>query len=342
MYTKEELIEEIIKIRNEIGHEYIEPTIKEIFYNNDELTIITPDRPEKSVIIGKGGWVVGKLREKLQIKSIHVVSYTDILLEEYQLKLSVNHVEKIIKSNRIPNDYNEPFNNLYKLLKAKQEEPYNKEIISDYIDNNINSEIYSNANCIVALSGGVDSSFSVLLTRSLGFNTYAMTVDPGTIILPKQFRRNIDKLSAKINVPHEYLKIDMKNIIDEALNGKIHPCGRCSNAIEEKILTKANSISIPLIIFGDLLSTGSQAITQKQEITRINLPALYRMEKQEIKNIIQKYDVNKIKGYGCPLLVEVHKNYPQYKNFSIQRVLRETRAGILEPGQALELIKTIY
>jgi len=74
---------------------------------------------------------------------------------------------------------------------------------------------------------------------------------------------------------------------------------------------------------------------------RINLPALFRMEKTEIKNIIEKYDVKKIKGYGCPLVVQVHHKYPHYKPFSIQRVLRETRAGILEPGEALELIRTI-
>ena len=74
---------------------------------------------------------------------------------------------------------------------------------------------------------------------------------------------------------------------------------------------------------------------------RINLPALFRMEKTEIKNVIINYDVKKIKGYGCPLIVEVHKNHPQYRSFSIQRVLRETRAGILEPGEALDLIRTI-
>ena len=65
------------------------------------------------------------------------------------------------------------------------------------------------------------------------------------------------------------------------------------------------------------------------------------MEKTEVKNIVTKYSVKKIKGYGCPLIVQVHKKFPQYRSFSNQRVLRETRAGILEPGEALSLIKTI-
>ena len=75
MNSKEEIIKEIINIRKEIGHDDVEPEIKELHYENDELTIIAPDRPEKSIIIGKGGWVVGKLREKLGVKSIHVISY---------------------------------------------------------------------------------------------------------------------------------------------------------------------------------------------------------------------------------------------------------------------------
>ena len=108
MYTKEEIIEEVIRIREEIGHEEVHPEIKDIYYEDNELTIITPDRPEKSVIIGKGGWVVGKLREKLKLQSIHVISYTDIIIKEYQLELSVKHLEKLFSEDKIPREYTEP------------------------------------------------------------------------------------------------------------------------------------------------------------------------------------------------------------------------------------------
>ena len=175
----------------------------------------------------------------------------------------------------------------------------------------------------------------------MGFNVLTVTVDPGTIILPNQFRRNINNLTTTINVPHEYVKTDMTPIIQDALSGKIHPCGRCSSHIEEVVLNKVKQEEISIMTYGDLLSTGSQSITKKEDIIRINLPALFRMEKTEIKDIVTKYSVNKIKGYGCPLVVQVHKKYPQYRPFSIQRVLRETRAGILEPGEALDLINTI-
>lgn len=341
MYTKEELIEKIIEIRENIGHEYVEPEIKEIYYENDELTIITPDRPEKSIIIGKGGWVVGKLREELQVKSIHVISYTDIVLKEYQLGLSLKHTKKIIDNNIIPETYIEPFNNLYNLLEKKYNRPYDNTIVTNYIKDNITKKPFSKACVVVALSGGVDSSFTTILTKALGFNVQAVTVDPGTIILPNQFKHNIKNLTTTINVEHKYLKTDMTHIIEEALNGKIHPCGRCSSHIEEVVSEYLKDNKKEIMIYGDLLSTGSQSIVKKYDVIRINLPALFRMEKTEVKNIVTKYSVKKIKGYGCPLVVQVHKKYPQYRPFSIQRVLRETRAGILEPGEALDLIKTI-
>ena len=70
LYTKEKLTEEINQVRKQIGHEELEIHIEDIYYNEkeNELWIITQDRPDKSAIIGKGGWVVGKLREKLKIK----------------------------------------------------------------------------------------------------------------------------------------------------------------------------------------------------------------------------------------------------------------------------------
>lgn len=340
MYTKEELIEKIIKIREDIGHDHVQPEIKEIHYENDELTIIAPDRPEKSIIIGKGGWVVGKLREQLHVKSIHVISYTDIVLKKYQLELSLKHVKKII-DNVIPENYIEPFNNLYKLLEKKYNAPYNNTIVSNYIKENIDRQPIENTPVVVALSGGVDSSFTTVLTKALGFNLETVTVNPGTIILPNQFKHNIHNLTTAINVKHTYLETDMTHIIEEALSGKIHPCGRCSNHIEEVVSDYLKNTQKSVMIYGDLLSTGSQSIVKKDDIIRINLPALFRMEKSEIKTIVTNYSVKKIKGYGCPLVVQVHKKYPQYRSFSIQRVLRETRAGILEPGEAFDLIKTI-
>ena len=69
MFTKEFILEEVNLIRDEIGHEKVDISIEEIYYDNNELWIITEDRPDKSAIIGKGGWVVGKLGKNLICKA---------------------------------------------------------------------------------------------------------------------------------------------------------------------------------------------------------------------------------------------------------------------------------
>jgi predicted PP-loop superfamily ATPase len=232
----------------------------------------------------------------------------------------------------------------------------------------------------------VDSSFSLILAKYLGFNPIAITVDPGTIILPKIFKNNINNLTKKLNVEHHYLKKDYKSIIKDSLNGRFHPCGRCSAMTGKNIFEFAYKKGIDMVIFGDLLSIGCQCLTENKirfsneinmnennntinknsnknsdinksnnnnkiktcneenEITmfRLNLPATLSIGKEEIREFTSKFDIKKIKGFGCPLLHEAHKKYPHIKKFSLQRILRETRSGALEPGEALEQMWSFY
>ena len=118
----------------------------------------------------------------------------------------------------------------------------------------------------------------------------------------------------------------------------IHPCGRCSKTIESALLEYTKKSEIPFLIFGDFLATGSQSIVYMDGFWRINLPAMLSATKGETKSLASYFDIKSRGGYGCPLINEVHKIHPHMRRFSIQRILRETRAGILEPGQALDLI----
>ena len=338
-FEKEDIIKQICKIREEIGHQMVVPSIEEVRYDekNGNMLIITSDRPEKSTVIGKGGWVVGKLKEELNINSIHVEAYPDILLKEYKIKLTQNKLNELLKSHDL-NNFN-PLINLSKLLNLRLENIYDFESVLTNFDN-IKEE--NDNTTVVALSGGVDSSFSLIVAKILGFNPIAVTVNPGTIILPKYFQKNVENLSGKLNVPHHYIEVEMDEIIKDSLEGRFHPCGRCSKLIKGAVLEYTKEIGVPFLIYGDLLTTGSESIVQEDEIIKINLPAMLSMSKGEIKNIASKYGVLGKGGYGCPLINEVHKKYPGMRKFSLQRVLRETRAGILEPGEALEMImKTI-
>ena len=334
MYTKEFILNEVNQIRDEIGHDRVEIFIEEIYFKNNELWIITEDRPDKSAIIGKGGWVVGKLREKLGLESIHVESYGDFLNKDYKLKLSKKTVHNL-NSDLIG------LKNLEKTIDSKIDNIYSFNFDSYFNENEFDES--SDTEAVVALSGGVDSSFSLILAKKLGFNPIAVTVDPGTIILPKQFKDNIRTVTEKLKIDHEYIETDYSEIVKESFTGKLHPCGRCSKNTGELVKQYAKDKEIPIIIFGDMLATGSQCINlQDDSLYRLNLPASLSVGKQEIKSLIRNYDLKEFKGFGCPLLYEVHRKFPYQKKFSIQRILRETRSGALEPGEALDLIWSFY
>ena len=334
MYTKEFLLNEINTIREEIGHEKVNIFIEEIYFKNNELWIITEDRPDKSAIIGKGGWVVGKLREKLGLDSIHVESYGDFLNKEYKLKLSKKTVHNLDLDLV-------GLKNLEKAIDNKLDNIYSFNFDTYFKENEFDES--ENVEAVVALSGGVDSSFSLILAKKLGFNPAAVTVDPGTIILPKQFKENIKLLTESLDINHEYIETDYSDIIEESFTGKLHPCGRCSKNTSKLVREYAKTNEIPVIIFGDMLATGSQCINlQDDSLYRLNLPASLSVGKQEIKSLIRNYDLKEFKGFGCPLLYEVHKKFPYMKKFSIQRILRETRSSALEPGEALDLMWRFY
>ena len=337
-FEKGDIINRICKIREEIGHENVKPDIKDIIFdeNNGVMSIITSDRPEKSAVIGKGGWVVGKLKEELNIKSIHVEAYPDILLKEYKMKLTMEKLKEVLKTIKLTDPL--PLENLYRLLSQRLENINDFDAVLQDHDEVTESK---NNRAVVALSGGVDSSFSLIIAKLMGFNPIAVTVNPGNIILPKYFQKNVEALSDKLDVKHVYVNVEMGDIIKDSLDGRFHPCGRCSKVIERAVLDYAKENKIEFLIYGDLLSTGNQSIVTGEDIIKINLPAMLSVTKGEIKNVASKYDIFKKGGYGCPLIDEVHKKYPYMRKFSIQRVLRETRAGILEPGEALEMIMKI-
>ena len=377
VYDVNALLNHINKIRREIGHEEVNIDIKEVLYDNDanEMWIITNDRPDKSAIIGKGGWVVGRLREELEIGSIHVESHSDFLQKEYRMNLSLNKLNSFVNENKENLDYGTfiALNNLIDILKIKLENLYSFNFYNYFKDLDESPYGYFEAEkptAIVALSGGTDSSFSLILAKKLGFNPIAITVDPGTIVLPNQFRHNIDKLVEELDVPHEYIEVDYADLVQESFTGRFHPCGRCSKIIEETVYKYALENDVPIVIFADMLATGSQCITEQvcnleesdeeineidenrqsdvdngvenNKVIRLNLPASLSVSKSENKSLTVHYNLNKFKGFGCPLLYEVHKKFPHMKRYSIQRILRETRSGVLEPGEALDLIWSFY
>ena len=94
-------------------------SIQKVIYNEStqNLIIIMPDRPEKSAVIGKGGWVVGRLREELGVNSIHVDAFSDMLIRIYRMDQALAKLEKIIPV--MENNTSLPLKNLQNLLSSR-------------------------------------------------------------------------------------------------------------------------------------------------------------------------------------------------------------------------------
>jgi len=325
----------ISHIRVDIGHKDIQPDINDVVWDEKsrELVIITSDRPGKSTVIGKGGWVVGRLKEELGVSSVHVEAYSDLMVRRYRMELARDRL------NEITDSYNYPaLSNLARLLDDRIEKPYALESLLETFQEEAEPE---SPPAVLALSGGVDSSFSLILAKILGFQPRAVTVDPGSIILPGYFKTSVEQLTQKLRVEHEYLPLDLTEVVEGSLAGRFHPCGRCSKLIEKRVLSYAQDVKARFLFHGDLLSTGADSLIWEKDILRINLPALLSATKGEVKRIAGKWGVEKKAGYGCPLLKEVQKKHPSMRRYSIQRIERETRAGVLEPGEALDMIMRI-
>lgn len=337
MPSPAELLDMIREIKREIGLQTSsDPDIRDIHYDEDqdELIIVAADRPDKAIVIGPGGWVVGKLREKLGVGTIHVEAYTDLVARKLRVNQTLERLQQLIHG--VSSDIKGSLEDKVKrAIKSRLSYPWKLPQIPEEKENR----------ALVAISGGKDSAAALILTKRIGLNPIAMTVNPGTIILPKHLKENVENMVGYLKIRHLMVEPTQSwtAIIENAIEKGHHPCGKCHNALETEIYKKAREIGVPFVVFGDLLPTGTQAIKVLEEnFLRMNILAALAMTKTEARNIVNKTGVVfHPYGYGCPLLNKVHTHYPHQRGFSIQRVLREVRAGVVEPGEGLKLIRSI-
>jgi len=193
--------------------------------------------------------------------------------------------------------------------------------------------------CVVALSGGADSTASLILSVHAGMNPIAVTVLSHEHSMTPMVAEEVETLCLTINVPCEILDVggEAFALFQCALEGRYHPCGRCHACVEKKIYEYAKKKGISAVVFGDLLSCGSECVKRVDGMLRINLPAMLAMTKEDTRLVSGKEE----EIYGCALLRKVHMDFPHMRRYSISRVLRETRAGVLTPAQATKYIESI-
>jgi hypothetical protein len=205
-------------------------------------------------------------------------------------------------------------------------------LLRNYISgSNENIELRS----LVAWSGGIDSSACIQICRMAG-----LKVDPITVNMPfidlEELRHRAGSWDLKpivLELPERYNTIQV-NV--EA--GNVHPCGQCSSMIVDAIKEYAIENGYELLIFGDLLSVGAQSVIKENGLLLLSLPAALSIPKREL---IALAGLRRGVNFGCPLVNAAHKINRDSQRISIQRVLRELRAKMIDTEMAFELIKDI-
>jgi predicted PP-loop superfamily ATPase len=308
--------DEIEQLRQELPWVYSNPPHILEIRENEKVSIVAADRPDKAVIIGPGGYIAGNLAKRIQ-KPLSITAYTDTLIKDFRKSES----QRLVSTLSVGTHQKEILKTLEKLLHGIH---YPQKHIT----------------VAVALSGGRDSLATAVLLNNL-FRVEGFTVYPSDMILPPHIRDAIDETAAALTIDHTYLPADFSDIITKSLDGRIHPCGHCHRTTSDVILQQCSARSIPAVAFGELLPTGSQSLRMVTNVLLVNLPAFLALTKRDTTvtaSAVREYSSFTV---GCPLLKAVHNLYPHMKLATAKRIFREVRAGVLEPGEASKYLKSL-
>lgn len=309
--------DEIEQLRQELPWVYSNPPHILEVCENEEISIVAADRPDKAVVIGPGGYIAGNLAKR-HGKPLSITAYTDILIKDFRKSES----QQLINCMHVKGDQKDILKTLEDLLTGKKQ---------------IKKQ---NITVAVALSGGRDSLATAVLLKDL-FHLQGFTVYPSDMILPRHVRASIDTIVKTLDMDHEYIAADFSHIIAKSLDGRIHPCGHCHRTTTSIILEACSARSIPAVAFGELLPTGSQSLRMEKNVLLVNLPAFLAFTKRDTTVTASAVKEYSSLTLGCPLLKAVHRLHPSMRLATAKRIFREVRAGVLEPGEALKYLKSM-
>ena len=336
-----EVLKAVLRVRRELGLKTrVRPRIRGLYYDEEGnfLLIVVPDRPDKSAILGPGGRVLKAVRARLGLSGMAVRSHTDLMVKKARVREALGKVVRMVK--KADGLLREGLNRITKLLRAELDYPPRKWP---------SFEPLGEPFMAVGFSGGVDSTALLYVAEKLGLEPVAITVDAGGWMIPEEVREWMKSVISRLGIKHVWLRGDEEvfgAVLEHARAGRRHPCRMCHEEIEREVLRAAVEMGLPAVAFGDLLPTGRFSAywlrVKGQRLARLNLLASLALFKTDTI-LMAKMAGRPFKGlyFGCPLLKVVHREYKYMRLPSIQRVLREARAGILEPNQALDLIKSI-
>jgi len=312
----------------------VSPRIEKVYEHNDSsLHLVTPDRAEKSLLLGPGGRVSAELAKRTERK-ITIYGSDEILLRRHRLQLTISRIEEVM--SELSDSQREVVICLKQLI--EQELLYPKKQIQ------YNSSLGNRLRTALAFSGGIDSTASVEILKESGF-----IVDAILVYLGHQFQNPKDMKLAEdwcIQQNVNLVRIDATggntDLLERVDAGRIHPCGECHNQIMERVREYIVKSNYDVLVTGELLPSGRQSIMLEEGLLIIHLPAALSLSKHRTETIAEKSGKRLFRRkFGCNLVAKSHSKGWKNVGPSIFRVLRELEAGILTTGQSLEYIKDI-
>ena len=340
-FTPEQVRKALMKARRELGlRTLVRPRVEAVYYEaeSDFLLVVVPDRPDKSVLLGPSGRVMKMAKKELGVSAMAVRSRTDLMVKRWRVRQALAKARRLLAKAGGP--LREALKRVAALLEAEARYPPRDWPAFEPLEEPA---------VVVGFSGGVDSTALLYLATRLGLRPIAATVDAGGWMLPPHARERLEAIVARLGVEHAYVRGNeqvFRRVLLWARQGRRHPCRMCHEQIEEAVISYALERGVPIVAFGDLLPTGRYSIywlrRGGRRLLRLNLMASLALCKSDTRVLarLAGHPVEKLR-FGCPLLGVVHREHEEMRLASIQRVLRETRAGVLEPNQALELVKSI-
>lgn len=324
----------IMEIRNNLElTRGVDPIVENIVETEDTVTVIVGDRAEKSQCIGPGGRIAAELSKKIN-KQVSILSLTEIEVRKRRLELTLQRIDELKKQTSVHDSFLEYLENR---ITFEIDHPYS-------INLQIDAKKKDQRLILVAYSGGTDSSASLLLLKRWGYNPLAVTSDAGPRILPPNLKEQIKEICSIVKVDHEFIDVshDMQVTISGAIEGRFHPCGSCHSITMNSITEYALRKKIGILVTGELLPHGRQALEINGNLLLVHLPAALALTKFKTVSICGKEHLNtQSHQFGCQFLSQIHGTVPGMIQPSIDRVLRELEAGILTNGKALSYIKYI-
>lgn len=175
----------------------------------------------------------------------------------------------------------------------------------------------SDYHCIVAFSGGKDSSYTLwLLAEVYQLNCLAVMIDNGYIA--EEAIQNGKNLTAALGVDFHLLRPSpkfMKGVVKKSLQGGVHSklalrrasevCNSCISLINHQMLRLAIQMDIPMIAGGYI--TGQ--VPKSSAVMKLDLKVKQKFSENSTRQMVKHFGEESRRYYSLPDLKEHHREF---------------------------------